>query len=163
MQQSVIEEEAELEEQEDSPVSKNYNKPEYGDKNAFRLYRAEMEEDEERRPEDTYHDDINDDIGVVEEDDEDDAQSNDNLLFERETPDGMILQVIQAPSGDPDSVFIVRQRTQEGEIVMNYAINIQTIQMIAKEANLPMTAIETHHPDLFDSIAEYVIRNSIRE
>jgi hypothetical protein len=44
---------------------------------------------------------------------------------------------------------------------MNLSVNIQTIQMIAKEANLPMSAIETLHPDLIDAIAEYVIRNSI--
>lgn len=35
--------------------------------------------------------DFNEDIGVVEEDEEEDVYSQHSLLFERETPDGMIL------------------------------------------------------------------------
>jgi hypothetical protein len=31
--------------------------------------------------------------------------------------------------------------------------------MIAKEARLPNTAIENHHPELFEAIASFVIRN----
>ena len=159
-QQSVIEEEAELEEQEDSPANaKRDNK--FTDSSAFKLHKTQFDDNQEHRGEENEQEDLNEDIGVVEEDDDEDAYSNNSLLYERETPDGMILQVIHAPSGDPDSVFFVRQRTPEGDVIMNLSVNIQTIQMIAKEANLPMSAIETLHPDLIDAIAEYVIRNSI--
>ena len=63
------------------------------------------------------------------------------------------MQIIQAPSGDPDRIFYVRKRSVEGEVDKNFSINIQTIQMIAKEARLPNTAIENHHPELFEAIA----------
>jgi hypothetical protein len=105
-QQSVIEEEAELEEQEDSPAAADRDNK-YSERSAFKLHRTELE-DEEDRGDENYQEDLNEDIGVVEEDDDEDAYSNNSLLYERETPGGMILQVIHAPSGDPDSVFFVR-------------------------------------------------------
>ena len=107
MQQSVIEEEAELEEQEDSPRARESNNQLNERREGFKLYRTDVEEDEAKL-EEVDHEDLNDDIGVVVEDDDDDAFSNHSLLYEREIPDGMILQVIHAPSGDPESVFIVR-------------------------------------------------------
>lgn len=94
----------------------------------FKLYKADEDDEddgeEEERIDEIDQEDINDDIGEVEEDEGDDEYNDQNLLYERETPDGMILQVIHAPSGDPDSVFFVRQRTQDGECVMNLSINI---------------------------------------
>lgn len=105
----MIEEEVELEEQEDSPRARESNQQtqERRGEPGFKLYRTE-EADEEDAKIDEEQEDLNEDIGVIEEDDEDEAFSNHSLLYERETPDGMILQVIHAPSGDPESVFIVR-------------------------------------------------------
>lgn len=86
----MIEEEAELEEQEDSPAAADRDKK-YSERSAFKLHRTEMEDEEEHRGDENYQEDLNEDIGVVEEDDDEDAYSNNSLLYERETPGGMIL------------------------------------------------------------------------
>jgi hypothetical protein len=139
-QQYVIEEEVSQEEQEDSPTMAVKGTP-TKIQNGFKLMRAEEEEAVEE--EDRYEDDINDDIGVVEEDDEDDGLSAHSLIYQINVGrEGLILQVLRAPSGDPDNIFIIKQCNQEGEVLMSQSINIETVQEIAKAAKLPMESIE---------------------
>lgn len=86
------------------------------------------------------------------------------ILFERPIGESAVLQILTPSRRDPYQLFQVRQvRIDDGQVTMRIGIEQEVMDDIMDRAGLSEEDLIQQKPELFESMAEYIIYNVMRK